>query len=659
MVTYLLQVICCSGILYGYYHFFLRNERFHQYNRFYLLAAVLLSITLPLLRIRLSLEGNNVITQSLGKIYLSEEPAAAATTPVRQIDWALLSGWVALTIGAFFFIRFVAGIIKVVQIKRQGQQEQLGRITFIKTIHPYAPFSFFNWLFWNKNHNPGSDEGKQILRHEMYHIHKRHTLDLLFVELLLCLYWINPFFYLYRKEVKMIQEFLADRYAAKETDPLNYAGILVTSAIQQKQLLLTNPFFNNQLKRRIAMLTKNNKTAYQYLRKIMVLPLSVLVFCLFAFTYHAAGSLPEAMNDIRSTLFPAPSETIRYSPGNDSLYVFNGTPISKEKFFDIPTSDIKQVIVLDEKKAAKIYGEKGSNGAVIVIGKNYKDVKSDPALELIKRKNNLPDSKVPASEIAVVAYTSGPSARQPVKVDPELSALKIGGNNYFTTTEQPATYNGNWARFLASNVRGDVPVINNAAPGSYRTAYQFVVEADGSTSNIRPLTAIGYGMEEEGVRILKKSGAWTAAIQNGRKVRTAHIQYIHFQVVPAAAAPAITPAPDTIPKNVPREPEIFTKVEQEAKYTGDWVHFLSTNLRGDVPVKNGAKPGNYQALIQFIVDTEGNVSNVKVIKEPGYGMGEEAARVISSSGKWIPARQNKRVVKAYRKQPITFQVAAN
>lgn len=656
MIAYLLKVILCSGTLYLYYHFFLRNARFHQYNRFYLLTAALLSITLPLFRIGFSLEGNNVITQGLGKIYLSEEPAVVVATPARQTDWASLAGWMAFIVCIFLFIRLAAGIAKVIQIKRQGQTEQLGRVTFIKTIHPYAPFSFFCWLFWNKKHDPGSDEGKQILQHEMYHIHKWHTLDLLFTELLLCLYWINPFFYLYRKELKMIQEFLADQYAAKGTDPLDYASILVTSAIQQKQLALTNPFFNNQLKRRIAMLTKNNKTAYQYLRKIMALPLSVIVFCLFAFTYRAAGSLPEAIDDIRTTLFPTASETIHHSVEKDSLYIFNGSPISKDKFFSIPTAEIKQLIVLDEKKATKIYGQKGTNGAVIVIGKDYKEAKSDPALELINKKNNLPDPKVPASEIVVVAYTSAPSTEEPVKVAPELGALKIGGSPYFTTTEQPATYNGNWTRFLASNVRGDVPVTNNAAPGNYRTAYQFVVEPDGSTSNIRPLTSIGYGMEEEGVRILKKSGTWTPATQNGRRVRTAHIQYIHFQVITPAPTSSITPARDTVPKQVPREPEIFTKVEQDAKYPGDWVRFLTTNLRGDVPVKNGAKPGNYQALIQFVVDAEGNVSNVKVLKEPGFGMGEEAARVIKISGTWIPAIQNKRAVKAYRKQPITFMV---
>ena len=51
LLFYLLQVIVTSGILYGYYHFALRNKKFHRYNRFYLLAATILSITIPFLNI--------------------------------------------------------------------------------------------------------------------------------------------------------------------------------------------------------------------------------------------------------------------------------------------------------------------------------------------------------------------------------------------------------------------------------------------------------------------------------------------------------------------------------------------------------------------------------------------------------------------------------
>lgn len=105
-----------------------------------------------------------------------------------------------------------------------------------------------------------------------------------------------------------------------------------------------------------------------------------------------------------------------------------------------------------------------------------------------------------------------------------------------------------------------------------------------------------------------------------------------------------------------KEPDGFIPIEKEAQYPGNWQRFLSTNLRGDIPVDKGATPGNYQVLIQFVVDVEGNVSDIKVLKDPGFGMGEEAIRVIKKSGKWKPAIQNGYPVKAYRKQPITFQV---
>ena len=51
ILLYLLQVTICSGILYSYYHFFLRNKKFHQFNRFYLLAATVVSLLIPFLQI--------------------------------------------------------------------------------------------------------------------------------------------------------------------------------------------------------------------------------------------------------------------------------------------------------------------------------------------------------------------------------------------------------------------------------------------------------------------------------------------------------------------------------------------------------------------------------------------------------------------------------
>jgi protein TonB len=105
--------------------------------------------------------------------------------------------------------------------------------------------------------------------------------------------------------------------------------------------------------------------------------------------------------------------------------------------------------------------------------------------------------------------------------------------------------------------------------------------------------------------------------------------------------------------------QTFTKVEIEAEFPGGqgkWRSFLERNLNASAPIDNGAPPGSYTVQVQFIVDKEGNVSDVKALTSHGYGMEEEAVRVIKRGPKWTPAVQNGRQVKAYRKQPITFQV---
>jgi len=107
------------------------------------------------------------------------------------------------------------------------------------------------------------------------------------------------------------------------------------------------------------------------------------------------------------------------------------------------------------------------------------------------------------------------------------------------------------------------------------------------------------------------------------------------------------------------ENKIFDKVEIEAEFPGGdskWRQYLERNANGQVATDNGAPEGTYTVVVQFVVDKEGNISDVRSLTNHGYGMEEEAIRVIKKGPKWNPAIQNGRKVKAYRKQPITFQV---
>ena len=131
---------------------------------------------------------------------------------------------------------------------------------------------------------PRSEKGEQVFRHELFHIEQKHSLDVVYMELLTIIFWINPFLHLIKKEIKVIHEFLADQFAVTQSKNWEYAELLLMQSLGT-QHHLANPFFYNQIKRRIAMITSSQKTSYQYLRKIMVLPVATIVVALFAFSY--------------------------------------------------------------------------------------------------------------------------------------------------------------------------------------------------------------------------------------------------------------------------------------------------------------------------------------------------------------------------------------
>ncbi len=103
----------------------------------------------------------------------------------------------------------------------------------------------------------------------------------------------------------------------------------------------------------------------------------------------------------------------------------------------------------------------------------------------------------------------------------------------------------------------------------------------------------------------------------------------------------------------------FQQVDVEASFKGGpdgWRQFLEKNLNAEVPARRGAPAGQYTVVVQFIVDQEGKVSDIKALTRHGYGMEQELIRIIRQSPTWEPARVGDRFVKAYRKQPITFVV---
>lgn len=103
---------------------------------------------------------------------------------------------------------------------------------------------------------------------------------------------------------------------------------------------------------------------------------------------------------------------------------------------------------------------------------------------------------------------------------------------------------------------------------------------------------------------------------------------------------------------------IHDVVQIPARYDGNWEKFLFKNLNANVPVDNGAPEGRYTVMIQFVVDKTGNLSDIRALTEVGYGMEQEAMRVLRKAKGWKPGIQAGFEVASYHRQPITFVVQA-
>ena len=287
LAYYILKVTICSGILYGYYLVALRDKIFHKWNRFYLLAAIVISLAAPLIKINIwqnADEHKTQVVQLLQVVNTGDEFVYEYTRDNGNfhITVSNLSLFIYIVVSGLLFAFLIRTLLRINRLKKNCQQTIVEGINFINSDAKGTPFSFFNNIFWNENIDIGTSTGKQIFKHEVAHVQEKHTHDKIFVNVLLIFFWINPFFWLMRKELNMIHEFIADKKALEDSDTEAFAAMILHATYPGQQFNLTNNFFYSPIKRRLLMLAKNKNPKINYFSRMLVLPLAALVF--FAFT---------------------------------------------------------------------------------------------------------------------------------------------------------------------------------------------------------------------------------------------------------------------------------------------------------------------------------------------------------------------------------------
>ncbi|WP_341217052.1 M56 family metallopeptidase, partial [uncultured Wocania sp.] len=261
MIHYILQTIAFQLVFLLAYDVFLKKETFFKWNRLYLLVTAILSLMLPFIKVesfKKVVPQNYVI--SLPEVILGQSsvnpnnPIILNAVVLKQNS---MSFWeVTFYIGlCIAFCLFLYKVFKIFVLVIKNPKQSIGNIVLVELLNSNAAFSFFHYIFLGEHIK--AEDKETILKHELIHTKQKHTLDLLFFELLRIVFWFNPFVYMYQNRMATLHEFIADANAVKHQDKNEYYQNLLEQVFETKKISFINTFFKQSLiKKRIVMLSK-------------------------------------------------------------------------------------------------------------------------------------------------------------------------------------------------------------------------------------------------------------------------------------------------------------------------------------------------------------------------------------------------------------------
>jgi hypothetical protein len=294
LLSYLLRSVLVCGLLTGYYAIALHGRRMHGFNRFYLLSSVVLALVLPLVRIPWNLwpTANHGAVQ---RVLIGMAPEATGKTSIA-FWWRLGLGSSVLVSGVMLAIS-IGKIRGIYRLKRASFCTPMDGYDLIETEAPGTPFSFLRNLFWGKGVDKENVVNRKMLAHELAHIRGRHSWDILGMQTVVCIFWMNPFFWYIRGELNVVLEFTADAASGADGDPELLARMLLQAYSGGYHPTLSNAFFHSPIKRRLVMITNNTRSRRTWMRKALVAPVLAAAVLFFACSKQQPAQIASTNTD--------------------------------------------------------------------------------------------------------------------------------------------------------------------------------------------------------------------------------------------------------------------------------------------------------------------------------------------------------------------------
>lgn len=501
-LPYLLKVNLYGLLFVGCYWLLLRRHTFFSLNRAYLLVSAVLSLGLPFVSLPAQTVETLPVTVPVGVMTLPMAVIEVAPSPIdNPVNWEqlglLVYGLVALCLLVLLAVR-VGNLMHLIW---RSERQVMNGCVLIQPNDPTIPtFSFFTYLVLN----PTDANNQLILDHELVHIRQWHSADVLGIAILRAIFWPCPTIWFIDRMLRQVHEFLADKQIHQPTD---YARFLVEYTFGLQPDTLTNGFFNPALlKQRIVMLHQQATTRWALGKYMLVLPLA---FGLLAMT--------TTREQIRAVVSQATAETItvtgRVTTGADAKPLPGANVVIKDTRTGTTTD-------ADGKFQLSNVPKDGSLVASFIgFDSQIRAVQGRKTIDIVMLRSAVLDE---------VVVTAEETPRKPVSLT-SPSNQTVNNGEVFTVVEQVPEFPGGMkalSQYLSQNL--SYPTRAKKANVSGRVFIQFVVTETGEIRELRVLKGIGFGCDEEAVRVVSKMPNWIPGKQNGKTVSVQYNLPIQF-----------------------------------------------------------------------------------------------------------------------------------
>ncbi|WP_397445306.1 M56 family metallopeptidase [Polaribacter sp. R77954] len=283
MIAYLLKSATCLALLLFFYYLVLEREKMHNFNRFYLIGSVFFSFLAPLYVIYIDAAPIIIENATTSNIAYHTENIPTEIIIENTFDYNSILIIIYFIISAILCIRLGKNLFNIIHKTKKNTAIPYQKAILILVDDQILPHTFWNYIFINKNDYENKKIEKELFTHELTHVTQKHTLDIILLELLHAIFWINPFFILLKKAVQLNHEFLADeRVIHQHKNTIQYQHLLVNKAAWKNEYYLASNLNYSLTKKRLKMMTTQSSGKKILLKKLAVIPLLAGFVFLFA-----------------------------------------------------------------------------------------------------------------------------------------------------------------------------------------------------------------------------------------------------------------------------------------------------------------------------------------------------------------------------------------